>query len=81
MNSPSKDATRYPSIEPISNIPARHVSFTPVAIRHSPLSKQRAATFHQAGPSRPTSGPLVVESILEEEALARNSEPASIHLY
>lgn len=72
-NSPAKDATFLAIHEPAQPIPTRHVSFTSMANRPSPLSA-RMPPSQQAGPSRPTSGPLMVESILEEEALERKGE-------
>lgn len=59
--------------------PSRHVSFSSFANSTSPSSNIHrrlpilGGTSHVGG-SRPTSGPVMVESILEEEALARKGE-------
>lgn len=59
--------------------PSRHVSFSSYPNSASPLPNTHeripiAAGSPQAGGSRPISGPLMVESILEEEALSRKGE-------
>jgi hypothetical protein len=78
--SPSEDTTSSPTrdlptfhinAEPSQAGPSRHVSFSSMTSRPAQVSQPLGLVNPQAGPSRPTSGPLMVESILEEEALAR----------
>jgi hypothetical protein len=83
MNSPMRDSNTTTN-EHNQAGPSRHVSFSSYPNSVSPLTNTHrripiAAGAPQVGGSRPTSGPLMVESILEEEALARKGE-SGIHL-
>jgi hypothetical protein len=83
INSPMRDSNTTTNEHNPAG-PSRNVSFSSYPNSASPLANANrripiAGGASHVGGSRPTSGPLMVESILEEEALARKGE-SGIHL-